>query len=287
MRLPRVDPAGVPNPPSVGKLEKYVLAHADREGVAVGRIRHWISFMMLSGALEQAAASQGGPRFIVKGGVALELRLPARARSTEDLDLVVFPEEGDLLKLLDLALRAPYGDWTFSRRAETRRLGDQAVRVWVQIAYRSQRWATVQVDLTRPDGDSTESERIPGMGLQPFGLEGPMDIACLSLRFHIAQKFHGMTRASRGGGPNDRVRDAVDLLLLRELVPLADLRAVREACLDTFRARAVHDWPPEIRLPAHWSGPYSAMARALGLPEVDLRVAERARQTFLAAIEAA
>lgn len=55
------------SPASVGKLEKYVLAHANREGLAVGRVRHWISFMMLSGALDQAAGRQGGPRFIVKG----------------------------------------------------------------------------------------------------------------------------------------------------------------------------------------------------------------------------
>ncbi|MGI8547318.1 MAG: hypothetical protein ACR2M1_08280 [Gemmatimonadaceae bacterium] len=42
-------------PPSVGKLDKYVLAYANAEGIAVGRVRHWLSFMLLSGALDRAA----------------------------------------------------------------------------------------------------------------------------------------------------------------------------------------------------------------------------------------
>ena len=76
----------LPPPPSVGKLEKYVLAHATRAGLAVGRVRHWISFMMISAALERASDRPDGPRFVVKGGVALELRLGRRARATDDKD---------------------------------------------------------------------------------------------------------------------------------------------------------------------------------------------------------
>lgn len=274
-------------PPSVGKLEKYVLAHANREGVAVGRVRHWISFMMLSGALDRAAERSSGPRFIVKGGVALELRLPARARATDDLDIVAVCDEDDLVVALDEALREPYHDCTFSRRAEARPLGEKAVRVWVQIAYQSQRWATVQVDLTRPDATDTETERLPGIPLGAFGLVGPADVVCLSLRYHIAQKFHGMTKVPHHGGENDRFRDAVDLLLLRDFVEEADLHEVRAACEDTFRVRAEHSWPPAVILPTSWREPYAAMARALGIEEAELGAAELALRAFLAKIEAA
>lgn len=276
-----------PVPPSVGKLEKYVLAHANREGLAVGRVRHWISFMMLSGALDRAAGRPGGPRFIVKGGVALELRLPTRARATEDLDIVAVCDEDDLLAALDEALREPYHDCAFSRRTETRPLGDKAVRVWVQIAYRSQRWATIQVDLAQPDATDTEAERLPGIPLASFGLTGPADVACLSMRYHVAQKFHGMTKVPHHGGENDRFRDAVDLLLLRDLLHGADLRAVREACEETFRIRAEHPWPPMIALPPSWREPYAAMARTLEIEEAELDDAERALRAFLETIEAA
>jgi Nucleotidyl transferase AbiEii toxin, Type IV TA system len=268
-------------PPSVGKLEKYVLAYATANGMAVGRVRHWISFMLLSGALDQAA--RGGARFVVKGGVALELRLPGRARATDDLDIVVLADEDDLVGALDAALSVPYQDCTFTRRPDTHALGDKGVRVWVQIAYRSQRWATVQVDLVRPDAADTETERLGAIPLSHFGLTGPPNVVCLSLRYHIAQKFHGMTKDA-AGGTNERFRDAVDLLLLRDLITNAELPSVREACEETFRVRAEHLWPPPIALPVAWTAPFAAMAAGVGLSITDLAVAETELSEFCDAI---
>jgi hypothetical protein len=96
-----------PAPPSVGRLEKHVLAVANAEGVAVPRVRHWVSFMMLCGALDRASVPQGGRRCVVKGGVALELRIRGRARATQDLDVVIACEEHELVVVLDEALRTP------------------------------------------------------------------------------------------------------------------------------------------------------------------------------------
>lgn len=213
------------------------------EGLAVGQVRHWISFMMLSGALDDAARRLDGPRFVVKGGVALELRLPGRARATDDLDVVVVCEESDLVDAFDAALRVGFGDCTFTRRADVHPLGDKGVRVWVKVAYRTQRWGTVQVDLAYPDSVDTETERLGGVPLARFGLIGPPDVPCLSLRYHIAQKWHGMTRTMPDGVPNDRFRDAVDLLLLRDLLVPEELPPLRDACEETFRIRANHAWP--------------------------------------------
>ncbi len=274
-------------PPSVGKLDKYVLAYATVEGLAVGRVRHWISFMMLSGALDQAAHQTGGPRFVVKGGVALELRLPGRARATDDLDVIVVCDEEDLVAAFDMALRAGYGDCTFTRRPDVHPLGDKGVRIWVQVAYRTQRWATIQVDLAHPDAADTETERLGSIPLARFGLRGPADVPCLSLRYHVAQKWHGMTRTMPGGAPNDRFRDAVDLLLLRDLVSPADLPAVRAACEETFHVRAEHAWPPPIALPTHWEKPFAAMAAGLELSTPSLLDAERELRAFLDVIRSA
>jgi len=250
-------------------------------------VRHWISFMMLGGALDQTARQPGAPKFVVKGGVALELRLLQRARATDDLDVVVVCDEPDLVEAFDAALRVGYGDCTFTRRADVHPLGDKGVRVWVQVAYRTQRWATVQVDLAHPDTVDTEAERVGGIRLERFGLSGPPDVPCLSLRYHIAQKWHGMTRAMPGGKPNDRFRDAVDLLLLRDLVGPAELLAVRQACEETFRARAEHPWPPPVALPAHWELPFAAMATGLDLDVATLADAERVLSGFLGDIERA
>ncbi len=274
-------------PPSAGKLDKYVLAYATLEGVAVGRVRHWISFMMLSGALDRAAARPGGPRFIVKGGVALELRLPRHARATDDLDVVVECDDNDLVGALDTALREPYGDCTFTRKPDVHPLGEAGLRVWVQIAYRSQRWATVQVDLGQPEGARTEAERLAGIPLARFGLSGPREVVCLSLRYHVAQKFHGVTRTPPEGGENVRYRDAVDLLLLRDLIAGHDMAAVRDACEETFRVRAEHAWPPALELPRSWRVPFATLARGVDLAVTDLDEAELALRAFLAQVVAA
>ena len=60
-------------PASVGVLAKYAQAYARAGNISEGRVRTWISYMITAGVLERATAN-GHPHFIIKGGVALELR---------------------------------------------------------------------------------------------------------------------------------------------------------------------------------------------------------------------
>jgi hypothetical protein len=50
-----------PAPPPVGKLEESVPAHANSAGLAVGRARHWIPFMLLSGPPIMPRIGRAGP----------------------------------------------------------------------------------------------------------------------------------------------------------------------------------------------------------------------------------
>lgn len=240
-----------PTPPSVGKLE-HVLAHANREGLAVGRVRHWI----------YDVERRPRPRRRTTGRPPLH-REGRRSAGTPPRD--ARPRDGGLGHRGCVRRGRPHRRTRRGTARAVSRLHVQpqsrdapargrALRVWVQIAYRSKRWATIQVDLARPDGADTETERLPGIPLSSFGLNGPADVMCLSMRYHVAQKFHGMTKVPHDGGENDRFR-YVDLLLLRELLHQANLRAVREACEDTFRVRAEHPWPPAIVLPPSWREP--------------------------------
>jgi hypothetical protein len=72
----RRPPAGPP--PSAGVLARYAQAYARELGVPESRVRAWVAYMILAGVFERAT-DIGTPRFIVKGGVALELRLRDRA----------------------------------------------------------------------------------------------------------------------------------------------------------------------------------------------------------------
>lgn len=66
---------------------------------------------------------------MIKGGVALELRLPGTARATKDLDIVVNPPGVDLTQELDAALVDPFGGFSFRRKAAVHDLGGGMLRV--------------------------------------------------------------------------------------------------------------------------------------------------------------
>ena len=104
-------PDGLPR--SVGVLAKYVLAYARASNLAEGRVRAWISYMITAGMLERTATT-GQPPFVIKGGVALELRLRNRARATKDLDVSLHHPDADLALTLEHALTGePYQGFSF------------------------------------------------------------------------------------------------------------------------------------------------------------------------------
>jgi len=243
--------------------------------------------MVLGGRLERAISSADGPQFTIKGAVALEMRLPSRARATKDIDLVVDDaDEENLAAVLSEALNGNYQDFTFRVKGEPYVMPNDAVRVQVAMDYRGRSWSTVQVDLSRREGSPTDVELVDALDLEPFGLATPSALPCLSIRYHIAQKIHAMTQPSaKEDDSNERFRDLADVLLLRELVE--DLPAVQAACVEIFALRGTHGWPPVLNPPAFWEDLYASLAEGLELPEKRLEDAVREARAFFEAIDAA
>lgn len=116
-------------PPSAGVLARHAQAYARELGVAEGRVRAWVAYMIMAGALERADGP-GAPRFIVKGGVALELRLRDRARATKDIDIVLRDTKADLAEALEQVLVGEaYQGFSFRRKGEPLLLDNGAVNV--------------------------------------------------------------------------------------------------------------------------------------------------------------
>jgi hypothetical protein len=263
-------------------LEQLVGRYSKHYQVPQGRIRNWISFMVLAGALERVRNESGATAFVVKGGVALELRLRLRARATRDFDAVFRDQCGEMSQILDLALGQPYGDFQFARRGEIRELGGKAKRIEVRVQYRGKSWATVQLEVSAAAGREIEAERIPATDLSELGLDGPEFIHCLSARFQIAQKIHAVTTPARENRPNDRYRDLVDLWLLRHIgIHPGEVRA---ACEDVFRVREMHPWPPDLHVPEHWATPFARLAGEVGLPTADVEEAASSLRDWIAVI---
>ena len=276
-----------PTPPrSAGHLARLVLAHARRQGQSEKRTRDWISYMAVGGALERTGGQGVDAHFTLKGGVALELRRQGRARATKDLDVSYRgPETMDLVSVVEEALSMPYGRFTFQRTGNPLSMPRaNTVRIDIKVRFHGSAWGTVILDVNLGEGTSTEIEMVDAFDLgAAFGIQGPRQLPCLSLRHHIAQKIHGMTLPPiNAESPNERVQDAIDILLFRdEFAAAAMLTGLREACEEIFRARASHDWPPAFSPPAHWREVYVTLAEELNIPTDDFDTATSEIRAFI------
>jgi Nucleotidyl transferase AbiEii toxin, Type IV TA system len=275
-------PPGRP-PTQRGHLERLVGDYGRAHGIAVDRARRWLSVVSFAGALD-AVRVDDGPRFLIKGGASMELRLGLRARTTKDVDIVFRGKRDEMLDVLEGGLAQPYGSFSFRRKGPVEEIRDTGNRrLAVQVGFAGRDWQTLQVEVARPE--AVETELVPvAISIADFKLDGPERVACLSLRYQVAQKIHAVTEQPRDRA-NLRYWDLIDLILLRELLG-EDLAAVRDACIETFAVRDTHRWPPKLVIPDDWREPYARTAGDVDadLPE-DVNEAAEAVRAFIAAID--
>ena len=283
MSASRKRPTGPP--PSAGVLARYAQAYARELGVAESRVRAWVAYMIMAGVLDRATSADS-PLFIVKGGVALELRLRDRARATKDIDIVLRDTTADLADSLEEALTGePYQGFSFRRKGQPLLLDNGAVNMEFGVTYKGQPWTSVSVDIARAEAGEADVEWVDAIHLtDALGVTGPAQLPCLPLRFHVAQKLHGMTLPPRPGKQNERFRDLVDLLLMEAMIT-HDYGALRAACELVFRNRNTHAWPPDLStVPEHWAQPFARLAEELELVDSDLEAALLRVRNFVARI---
>ena len=266
-------------------LERLLGNYSKAHDIAPDRMRRWISTMTLIGALDRVRADER-PRFLIKGGVSMELRLGLGARSTQDLDIIFRGPTAELLDALDEAFEQSYSGFEFRRKGEPQAIRDTgSKRLSLQVSFQRRGWQTLAVEIARSEAD--ESDLVPSaISLADFKLDSPKRVTCLSLRYQIAQKLHAVTEQPAGRA-NLRHWDLIDLILLRALLA-EDLWRVRDACVETFKDRGTHDWPPTLKVPDTWSEPYRRDVNEISadLPE-DVQAAAEAVAEFIAVIDGA
>jgi hypothetical protein len=92
-------------------------------------------------------------------------------------------------------------------------------------------------------------------------------VACLSLRFQVAQKIHACTERFPDR-ENERVHDLIDLQLMEGLIE--DYGRVKEACIEIFNLRKTHPWPPTLTAEPTWPDTYQSLVAELDLPTQDI-----------------
>ena len=270
-------------PNSARTLDAWIIQAQERVGVDHGRLGWLIASTVVVAALQRAVDESDAPRFLLKGGTYLQHRLDWAGRSTKDVDGIVRGDIDGFLDALDRSLREPWGPLRLSRteteviQTPTRVLRPR--RFDVKVSLRGVVWRSVKVEIS-PDeagiGDHPFVFATPS--LSHFGLPSPDALVGIALRFQIAQKLHACTDPhDPPHAVNDRPRDLVDLLLLRDLLASdtattdADLRAAGQAVFDTRAAEAeqlglvARHWPPAVQSHPHCPDDYARAAGDAGL----------------------
>ena len=275
-------------PHNVQVLQRWVGELARQQGVAPARVQRWISFMVVAAVLDHVRDENEDPMFVLKGGAALELRLGLRARATKDFDTTYRHVMDGMINRLDEALRRGHGDFTATRSEPERIAGTGAQRLDIKLNYRGRSWATMQLEVAGAEGEAgREIDRVPGKPLDSLGLDVPIEVPCVSVRYQIAQKLHACTEKPSGGRSNDRFRDLIDLLLLKDLVNEDEWVALREACEELFSLRGMHEWPPAVTVFDFWPEPFRALATQLSFPIDSVEEAAREVESFISRIRSA
>lgn len=262
-------------------LGQLVSQYAEASGLGVRRVRQRISAMAFVGALDRVREEDSPARFLIKGGIACELRFQGKARATRDLDAIFHGSLDELLADLEAAFAETYSGFSFSH-SEPEAIGETGShRLEVKLQYAGRTWGTLRVEVSPPEGGAHEPELVPALTVTEFGLTGPTEVTCLSLRYQFAQKIHACTERFEDR-QNERVHDLIDLQLMEELIE--DDSRVKEACLEIFELRATHPWPPTLTVEPSWPEVYVALAAEIDFPISDV---EKATARVQALIDAA
>ena len=125
-------------PKTPERLEKRLARVAREQGIDQERLRRWVSFLSLCGALDNATQAGTLAGYCLKGGAAMELRFAERARATKDLDLGMEGTRATRLQSLSEALSGAFDQFTFRIKARTRDMDQtDTIRILVAIQYRT------------------------------------------------------------------------------------------------------------------------------------------------------
>lgn len=277
-------------PGNVGHLHRLISDLSKERDVPPVRLQRWLNAMIVTAALDRVRDENGEPIFLVKGGVAMELRLRLRARTTKDFDAAFRARAEEVLDHLDEALAEPWNEFSMTRTEATPIKNTKALRLAIRLLYKGRSWGTVTVELAPVEGEvmGTELDRVPAVPLEPLQVPVPEEANCVSLRYQVAQKLHACTEVFDDGPENDRFRDIMDILLvagiLREKV---GLHRVRAACVDIFEVRDKHTWPPTVTVYESWREPFTALAHENGFTPEDVDEAADLLKQLIAEIDAA
>ena len=207
--------------------------------------------------------SHFGDRIIVKGGLALELRLK-RARTTKDIDFAIFGETDQLLQRLQAVGQLDLQDFMSFEVAPDGEIDGEGViygghhfRIHCRLG--GQTYLHFPVDVVFGGAMLGAASTVEYRDDLSFVGIPPPQVKLLPVATHIAEKVHAYTLPRPT--TNFRVRDLPDMALLATVGEPLALSTIRDALSLTFKARNTHSIPASLPLPPpSWERDYVALA---------------------------
>jgi hypothetical protein len=115
--------------------------------------------------------------------------------------------------------------------------------------------------------------------LLAFAEIAPIEVPAVPLERHLAEKLHAYTRRYQDDQPSSRVKDLVDIVLMRELKSF-EFEALRDVILQVFASRDTREPTSLPAPPRDWAQPYRTLAVGVGL-DPELATGHRLAAEFL------
>lgn len=277
------EPQSIKPPSNASVLISRINNYARSNKLDIPRVQQRVRTELMVGVLDRAEEQRAIPGYLVKGGMALELRFGMRARASADLDVAI--QGDDILELLDDALAVGFDEFTFERRKTTKYLENAKThRIQVKISFKNRPIGTIDIDINQAMAE-TATETTTTSILTQFGLPGPLRVPIIDAHTHLAHKLHAATELSRIDYKNQRFRDIIDALVLARQGNI-DFDSLQSIVLVEFGQREYNRvWPPIWSLPAEWRGPIETLAKAQNFEPTDPTLIEREFIALMARIE--
>jgi len=221
--------------------------------------------------------------WILKGGLAMQLRLGIQSRTTKDIDLLNRELSASIYDSLVEAASLDIGDWfTYEVRQMEEAPQDlySGHRYHVRCLLDGRVFETFHVDVGVGDLLVEDFDCLHFDPILDFAGIASTEVPCYPITQQIAEKLHALTR-KYASGVSSRVKDFVDILLLAGLSNIEGV-TLSMAIQSTFEIRNTHPLPQEMpELSKTLRGEYNHLAGELVLEYDDFHDAKNALADFI------
>lgn len=260
-------------------LETRLRNQSLQTGLPLLRLRKMVAFDRFLARLTSYHVNN----WVLKGGLALQLRLGEHSRTTKDMDLLALGHHEDIHHALRNAGNLDLDDWFSFEVAQPdnqRQKDFGGMRFLLNGLLDSRTFEEFHIDVGLGDIIVEPVEFLKTPALLEFAGIPPTEVQCFPITQQIAEKIHAFTRFHTSGEVS-RTKDLVDILLLAELGEI-DGKHLWEALQSTFDHRQTHPLPGEFPdAPENWITPYRRIAADVKLNYPSLEDANEAARRFI------